>query len=101
MILNRGRFQAQDDKLEKSINWSDYSDIKKKDGLKYITSLKKLLKVRKEAFSKAQEFVNEAPSDVYNVISLKIISKSYSNNPSNRKVRVDVEIRGGIAFIDN
>ncbi len=106
MILNRGRFQAQDNKLEESVSWSDYSDIKKKDGHNYITSLKNLLSkkqltVRKKAFLKAQQFVNQAPSDGYNVIGLKIISKNYFDDPYNREVRVDVEIRGGIAFIDN
>lgn len=97
---NRGRFQAQDNTLEKSAPWSTNDDVSKEMGNERIDNLEAQLtrgelKIRVQALQKARDFVNSAPIDgIY-----ASISKSYFDDVSNRVVRVDVEIKKGRAFI--
>ena len=99
-MRNRGRFQAQDDTIEKSAAWATDDDISKKTGNEIIDSLQsqltiKELSARIQSMQKVRDFVNNAPSSGYNAQ----IIKSYCDDIRNRKIRVDLEIRAGCAFI--
>ncbi|PKH51910.1 hypothetical protein CXF68_14975 [Tenacibaculum sp. Bg11-29] len=103
---NRGRFQAQGNGLERSEPWNTNLDVNKQDGQNLITDLRNQLSNRElnervNAFVKAENFVHQSPSNGHSVIGQSLIIKTFPNSPQNRSIRVDVEIRAGIAFIDN
>ena len=97
---NRGRFQAQDNTLEKSAPWATNDDVSKEMGNERIDNLQAQLtpgelNVRVESLQKARNLVDSAPTQgLY-----ATIIKSFFDDVSNRVVRVDVEIRAGRAFI--
>ncbi|MBP7500917.1 MAG: hypothetical protein KA796_13800 [Chryseobacterium sp.] len=98
--MNRGRIQAQDNVLEESEAWATIDEITKNIGIEKSNLLKiklttKQLKERLGAFSKLEAFIKEAPVGGH----YAQIIKSFHHDPKNRRVRVDVEIRNGKAFI--
>lgn len=100
--MNRGRIQAQDDNLEESESWATDDEITKNEGSNKSNLLKaKLtplqLSNRTRAFVKLDSFISSAPANG----NYAQIIKSFHHNPQNRKVRVDIEIRQGRAFIDD
>jgi hypothetical protein len=103
--MNRGRFQAQGNNLEKSEPWATLNDINKIAGNQLINSLQNQLTNREytdrvNALNKARRFVDISPINGHTVIGLKNISKTFSNTPQNRSIRIDLEIEAGIAFQD-
>ncbi len=99
-MTNRGRFQAQDDNLEKSAAWASNDEIPKQMGHETLDNLHAQLSatelaVRVNAMQKARDFVTDAPVNGH----YAQIIKSYFDDVRNREVRVDVEIRAGRAFI--
>lgn len=100
--MNRGRIQAQDDNLEKSESWATNDEISKTEGSNKSELLKEKLTPlqlsnRTKAFVKLDSFISTAPANGH----YSQIIKSFHHNPQNRKVRVDIEIREGRAFIDD
>jgi hypothetical protein len=99
-MTNRGRFQAQDDVLEKSAAWATDEEVSKQMGNERLDNLHAQmtpgeLAVRINAMQKARDFVNSAPINGH----YAQIVKSYFDDVRNREVRVDVEIRAGRAFV--
>ena len=99
-MSNRGRFQAQDETLEKSAAWATIDDVTKQMGNERLDNLKSQLtsaelNLRINAMQKARDFVNNAPKDGHHAQ----IVKSYFDDVKNREVRIDVEVRAGRAFI--
>lgn len=99
---NRGRIQAQDDTLEESETWATNDEITKQEGLNKSNELKgklsqQQLAERYGAFNKLETVIQQAPSQGHNAQLIK----SFHHNPQNRRIRVDLEIRAGRAFIDN
>jgi len=97
---NRGRFQAQDENLEKSAAWATDEDVSKQMGNERLNNLNAQLTaaelaVRVNAMQKARDFVDNAPINGH----YAQIVKSYFDDVRHREVRVDVEIRAGRAFI--
>lgn len=100
--MNRGRIQAQDDFLEESESWATNNEITKTEGFDKLDMLKarltaKQLSDRTKAFEKLNSLINSAPANGH----YSQIVKSFHHDPQNRKVRVDIEIRNGRAFIDD
>lgn len=98
---NRGRIQAQDDNLEESESWATDNEITKQEGFNKSNLLKgKLsnqeLAERLEAFNKLENVIQQAPEQGH----YAQLIKSFHHNPQNRRIRVDLEIRAGRAFID-
>jgi hypothetical protein len=99
---NRGRFQAQGDNVEKSEAWAQADSLKKTPANSLLNSLTaqlthRELEVRDIALQKARAFVDDAPTEGYNLVLIKKF-----NNPGVRKsIRVDVEIRNGCAFCND
>lgn len=97
-IDNRGRFQAQGQKLEESVNWAQVEPLYHCEALVFIESLKNKLtrrdlKIRKNAFAECIEYVNKVNKKggipaVHN--------KSF---PKNYKERVDLEVHKDVAFL--
>ena len=97
-MKNRGRIQAQGEKLEASEAWSQEEPLTKNEGLVKLDSLKnkipkKEAKIREKAFKKAKRFIENGP---YQVVDRKI-SKTYMV-PNTEHERVDIEIQKGTAF---
>jgi len=97
---NRGRFQAQDDTLEKSAAWATDDEVSKLIKIERLNNLHAQLTpaeldVRVNSMQKARDFINNAPADGHYAQIVKL----YFDDVRNRKVRVDVEIRAGRAFI--
>lgn len=98
-MTNRGRFQAQDNIIEKSSSWATNEIVSKQVGNERLDNLQGQLTqaelaVRQQAMQKARNFVNNAPIEGY----FAQIIKSYYDDVRNRVVRVDIEIRAGSAF---
>lgn len=99
--MNRGRIQAQDDNLEESEPWATNDEITKLEGINKSNQLKanltnQQLAERLNAFNKLENVIYQAPSQGH----YAQIIKSFHHNPQNRRIRVDLEIRAGRAFID-
>lgn len=97
---NRGRFQAQDDTLEKSSAWATNDEVTKQMGDDMLNNLEQQLtqselNVRIRAIQKARDFVLNAPIGGY----YAQIIKSYYDDVRNREIRIDVELRAGRAFV--
>ncbi|EJE3289628.1 hypothetical protein M4F77_004708, partial [Vibrio alginolyticus] len=110
--LNRGRFQAQGTetgrgkgtKLEESQAWNQASDYNCCCGLRDINLLKEKLtssqlKIRLDAFNKAEEEVKRCSSNG-GVMASDYAPKSFVVRGT-RSERVDIEVRHGIAFLPN
>lgn len=102
-VLNRGRFQAQGDGLEKSRPWADADVPTKQEGHTFITELKGQLSpaelaIRKNCFQKAKQWVDEAPQKGYVVVTP--IKTSFQPYPPIKDIRVDGELYSGSAFKD-
>ena len=101
--MNRGRFQAQGDKLEKSRPWAIEEPPTKVDGHVFIAELKNKLtnaelRARETCFKKATNWVDSAKSEGYVVKT--VIKTSFYPSPPIRDIRVDGEIYSGVAFKD-
>ena len=99
--IHRGRFQAQGDGAEESVNWARETAITKTDGYQYIERLKQKLKpaelrIRMECFHFAKDFVSRVPSSG---ICAQVFY-SCTPKPPKKDIRVDIEVRAGVAFID-
>ncbi|MGB7529584.1 hypothetical protein [Sphingobacterium cellulitidis] len=100
--MNRGRIQAQENNFDESESWATIDEITKTEGYNKTNLLKARLTPlqlanRIRAFVKLDSFINSAPANGY----YSQIIKSFHHNPQNRKIRVDIEIRDGRAFVDN
>ena len=103
IVLNRGRFQAQGAGLEKSRPWTQEEIPTKPDGHRFLDELKDQLspselRARLTCFSKANDWVDAAPSGGYKVV--KVIKTSFQPYPPIKDIRVDGEIYSGVAFKD-
>lgn len=101
-MTNRGRFQAQGNDTEKSSPWATNEIVYKLTGSNLLDSLQNQLTpselaARNIAIQKARNFVNTCPTE--GVFSL--LKKSYKNNNESRKVRIDIEVIAGNAFVNN
>ena len=97
-MKNRGRIQAQGEKLEESEAWSQNEPLSKNKASLMIDKLKdkipkKEVKKREQAFKNATRFINNGPYQIIN----KIISKTFMVANTEHE-RVDIEIRKGTAF---
>ena len=94
---NRGRFQAQGNKLEKSENWAQKTPLYFCESEVLIQNLKGQLsktdlKNRERAFKDCENFIIKANE---NGGIEGCLIKSF---PKNYKERVDLEVRQGLAF---
>ena len=101
--LNRGRFQAQGDGLEKSKPWAEKAVPTKVKGHEYIDDLKGQLRpsdlnVRRTCFERANKWVDAAPANGYVVV--EPIKTSFPLIPPVKSIRVDGELYEGVAFKD-
>lgn len=97
---HRGRFQAQGNGLEESESWHKKNPIPAPEGKTLIEKLKNRLnkddlECRKKAFGNCEEAVDEAEKNG----GLLACKKSFYDSPQNKKVRVDLEVNAGLAFI--
>lgn len=97
----RGRFQAQGAGLEKSVCWGRNSSITKNEGYEYLEKLQQKLtpaelKAREDCFQRARVFVSRVPS---NGIAAPV-HHSFTPQPPQKSIRVDIEVNAGIAFVD-
>ncbi len=104
VVLNRGRFQAQGDGLEKSRPWAQEDVPTKSDGHAFLDELKgKLtpseLAVRATCFEKAKKWVDKSPRQGHNIVSP--MKPSFLPSPPIRSIRVDGELYSGVAFKDD
>lgn len=102
-MSNRGRFQAQGGNTEKSAPWTQDETLYKSDGIDLLNVLRSSLtrselNDRQLAIQKARHFVNGCPKEGISPITSPI-RKSFSNSLQNRSIRIDVEVRSGIAFV--
>lgn len=100
LMINRGRFQAQGNNLEKSAAWSTDNPVTKPMGIERLDNLEGQLTPaefdeRQNSMQKARNFVNNAPVEGH----FAQIIKTFYDDVRRRSIRVDVEIRAGIAFI--
>lgn len=100
-LYNRGRFQAQGDKLEKSKSWAQVNVPTKRDGYSFLDELKAELtpaelNARETSFVKARRWVDASPPNGYVVVNQ--IKTTFKTSPPVRDIRVDVELHSGIAF---
>lgn len=97
---HRGRIQAQGDGLEESEAWATESPPTWQEGLSLLSKLKNKLSKRdkisrEKPFKKAERFIKNAGQEGGADALIKI---SFANK-HNRKIRVDIEILKGKAFI--
>lgn len=97
---HRGRFQAQGGGVEESEAWSQQSPLTRTKALSLLQRLiQKLLPKdyakRKQAFEKAENFVNNASE---NGGIFAVIKKTFKVKGS-KDERVDIEVLGGKAFV--
>ncbi|MCR9102168.1 MAG: hypothetical protein NXI25_19590 [bacterium] len=95
---HRGRVQAQGDGLEESESWSQDKPITKAEGLTLLDRLKSRLtksdfEKREKAFEKAEHYINNASG----IDAVK--KKSFYSTRKDKRVRVDIEVLGGRAFV--
>lgn len=101
---NRGRIQAQGDKVEKSRSWAEVYVPTKQKGHGFIDNLKGQLKpaelaVRLDCIRKAKKWVDSAPKNGYTAVTP--IKTSFPPCPPIKDIRVDGEIYSGSAFKDD
>lgn len=99
---NRGRIQAQGEKLEQSEPWAQNSPPTKKEGLQMTDNLKNKIpneaaKIRSKEFVKLKKFIRQAAKNggiTEGCIKTFLVKGT-------EKERVDLEVIKGFAFIDN
>jgi len=102
MILNRGRFQAQGEKLEKSVPWSKSLPFYDIDGHACMDDLvtmlnKKQNAIRAKAFDDARSYIDRCSSN--GGVRSSDVKKSKSFRvKSTMHERVDIEVNSGTAF---
>jgi len=100
--MNRGRIQAQGNGTEKSAPWNIIIDHTKSMGLERVDNLQAQLtpaeeNLRVDALEKCRNRIRTAPS-----IGVSAqMKKSYYDDFRARKIRVDIEVNAGVAFIDD
>jgi hypothetical protein len=99
-MLNRGRIQAQGENLEQSESWAQDLPLTEPEGMELLEKLKnkipkKELEIRKDAFVKAQKFIEQAAinNGVDAPANVTFRAKGYN------KERVDIEVKTGKAFV--
>ena len=97
-MKNRGRIQAQGERLEASEAWAQNAPVVKNEALNLLDKVKNKIPrraaaIRNRAFIKAARFINNGP---YQVVD-RIICKTFKV-PDTEQERVDVEIQKGRAF---
>ena len=100
--MNRGRIQAQGDNTEKSASWSVAPIHTKSMGIERVNNLESQLtrvelRLRVNSLEKARERIRTIPFCGVNA-SWK---KSYWDDIRNRKIRVDIDVLGGVGFVDD
>lgn len=100
--MNRGRVQAQGGGTEKSEAWALQTDHYKNMGISSVHQLQVKLtpseiRLRRDSFQKCIIRISTTPSCGVSAP----MKKSYYDDPRNRKIRVDIEVNEGVAFIDN
>ena len=100
--MNRGRIQAQGGGCEKSESWALNTDHYKHMGITSVDDLQGQLTnfellLRTNALQQCRDRILSTPS--YGVSAQ--MKKSYYDDFRNRKIRVDIEVNAGVAFIDN
>jgi hypothetical protein len=100
--MNRGRIQAQGGGTEKSESWALNTDHYKNMGIASVDNLEGQLTnpeltLRTNALQQCRNRILSTPS--YGVSAQ--MKKSYYDDFRNRKIRVDIEVNAGVAFIDN
>jgi hypothetical protein len=100
--MNRGRIQAQGDGTEKSESWAVNTCHHKHMGITSVDNLQtqltnQELNLRTNALKKCRNRILTSPS--YGVSAQ--MKKSYYDDVTNRRVRVDIEVNAGVAFIDD
>ena len=100
--MNRGRIQAQGGGVEKSATWATDSDVTKSIGIERVNNLESQLtpaerNVRTVAIQKSKVRINSASPNGVSAL----MKKSYFDDKRDKKVRVDIEVNAGIAFIDD
>lgn len=100
--MNRGRIQAQGGGTEKSEAWALKTDHCKHMGITSVENLQGQLTnseliLRTNALQQCRNRILTTP--IYGVSAQ--MKKSYYDDFRNRKVRVDIEVIAGVAFIDN
>ena len=100
--MNRGRIQAQGNGTEKSEPWALNTDHFKCMGITSVDNLQAQLTnleliLRANALQQCRNRILTIPS--YGVSAQ--MKKSYYDDFRNRKIRVDIEVNAGVAFIDN
>lgn len=100
--MNRGRIQAQGGGTEKSSSWTIDGDITKGMGIANVNDLVAQLtpaelNLRVMAIQKSKDRINTSPNNGVTAV----MKKSFYDDFRNKKIRVDIEVNAGIAFIDN
>jgi hypothetical protein len=100
--MNRGRIQAQGGGTEKSEPWALDTTHYKSMGITGVDSLatqltRQELTLRANALQQCRNRILTTPS--YGVSAQ--MKKSYYDDYTNRKVRVDIEVNAGVAFVDD
>ncbi|GAA3732919.1 hypothetical protein GCM10022422_14400 [Flavobacterium ginsengisoli] len=100
--MNRGRIQAQGGGTEKSEAWSLNTDHHKQMGIMSVDDLENQLTnpelaLRRNALQQCKNRILTTPSCG---VSAQM-KKSYYDDFRNRKIRVDIEVNAGVAFVDN
>jgi len=100
--MNRGRIQAQGGGIEKSSAWTTNNVFTKSMGIERVNDLDSQLSVaernlRDVALDKSRQRINSCgPNGIP-----ATMKKSFYNDYKNKKIRIDVEVRGGVAFIND
>lgn len=100
--MNRGRIQAQGNQTEKSASWTLVIDHTKSMGIERVDNLESQLtraelRLRESALDQARNRIQTIPSCGVNALW----KKSYWDDIENKKIRVDIDVLGGIGFIDD
>ena len=100
--MNRGRIQAQGNGTERSESWALNTDHYKSMGIACVDNLQRRLTnpeliLRTKALQQCRNRILTTPS--YGVSAP--MKKTYYDDTRNRRIRVDIEVNAGVAFIDN
>lgn len=96
---HRGRFQAQGGGLQESESWSQEEPLSKDQGLQLLARLKaklpaKAQATRDKAFQQAERYIQQSDGGIE---ARKL--KSFYADKKDRRIRVDLEILSGRAFV--
>jgi hypothetical protein len=101
MASHRGRLQAQGPRTEQSQPWSQEDPLTASDGHKLLRNLEESLSQperieRRVAFEKARGWIAAAAG---NGGVNAPVSKKFWDLKGSRDIRVDIEVRTGLAFV--